>query len=285
MRVMVTGAAGFIGLSTVREAVRRGFDVVALTHRSTHPELDALAASGAVQTLRADLAEIGDVRAAFASCPAPDAIIHCAGRASDVGWARAFRRANYDSVVNLGTLCKEAGNCRLVFVSTTDVYGLRDFYGESEDDLPLDERARNSYPRFKILAEKWIRSNLPAEQYAIIRPAAVWGEGDPTLLPRFRAFLASSPVIIHFGISINATHDLRYGTPLDLAGCAHLRQLHLASNPVPASVCDKWFIDLDAAVTGPVVDADFYFPAASRTSASDQAFANLVAKGFSMHPN
>ena len=196
---MVTGAAGFIGLSTVREAVRRGFDVVALTHRSTHPELDALAASGAVQTLRADLAEIGDVRAAFASCPAPDAIIHCAGRASDVGWARAFRRANYDSVVNLGTLCKEAGNCRLVFVSTTDVYGLRDFYGESEDDLPLDERARNSYPRFKILAEKWIRSNLPAEQYAIIRPAAVWGEGDPTLLPRFRAFLASSPVIIHFG--------------------------------------------------------------------------------------
>lgn len=35
--------------------------------------------------------------------------------------------------------------------------------------------------------------------YAIIRPAAVWGEGDPTLTPRFRAFLASSPFIIHFG--------------------------------------------------------------------------------------
>lgn len=71
---------------------------------------------------------------------------------------------------------------------------------------------------------------------------------------------------------------------LDLAGCAHLRQLHLASNPVPASVCDKWFIDLDAAVTGPVADADFYFPGASRTAASDAAFASLVAKGFRMHP-
>jgi uncharacterized protein len=28
------------------------------------------------------------------------------------------------------------------------------------------------------------------------------------------------PVIIHFGISINATHDLRYGNPLDLSGPA-----------------------------------------------------------------
>ena len=28
------------------------------------------------------------------------------------------------------------------------------------------------------------------------------------------------PVVIHFGISINATHDLRYGNPLDLAGPA-----------------------------------------------------------------
>jgi len=28
------------------------------------------------------------------------------------------------------------------------------------------------------------------------------------------------PVVIHFGISINATHDLRYGSPLDLAGPA-----------------------------------------------------------------
>jgi nucleoside-diphosphate-sugar epimerase len=49
------------------------------------------------------------------------------------------------------------------------------------------------------LAEKWLRANLPPERYAIIRPAAVWGEGDPTLTPRFRAFLETSPFIVHFG--------------------------------------------------------------------------------------
>ena len=199
MRMMVTGAAGFIGLNTVRELVRRGVCVYAVTHHRRHPELTGLAESGALHLLQADLSDMTYMRAAFATCPALDAVIHCAGRASDVGWACEFRKANYESVVNLGTFCQESEVGRFVFVSTTDVYGLRDFHGETEDDLPSDESARNSYPHFKILAEKWLRANLPAERYAIIRPAAVWGEGDPTLTPRFRAFLATSPFIIHFG--------------------------------------------------------------------------------------
>lgn len=71
---------------------------------------------------------------------------------------------------------------------------------------------------------------------------------------------------------------------LDLAGCAALRQLHLANNPVSSAVCDKWFIDLDAAVGSTVTDADFFFPSAARTPASATAYASLVAKGYTMHP-
>jgi nucleoside-diphosphate-sugar epimerase len=199
MHVAITGAAGFIGWNTVREALRRGWRVDAWVHRARHPELEALAARGAVRVRQADLAEPAAVREAFDVGDRPDAVIHCAGRASDVGWSRAFRCANYESVVNLGRYCETAGVKRFVFVSTTDVYGLRDFHGEREDELPYGAPARNPYPRFKILAEQWLRAHLPPERYAILRPAAVWGEGDPTLTPRFRAFLASSPYIIHFG--------------------------------------------------------------------------------------
>ncbi len=71
---------------------------------------------------------------------------------------------------------------------------------------------------------------------------------------------------------------------LDIAGCAHLTQLHFANNPVSSAVCDKWFIDLDAAVAGPVTGADFFFPSSARTSASDAAYQSLVAKGYTMHP-
>jgi hypothetical protein len=73
-------------------------------------------------------------------------------------------------------------------------------------------------------------------------------------------------------------------TDLSLAGCASLRQLHLAGNPVSTEVCDQWFIDLDNAVTGPVSGADFYYPAGRRSSASDAAWTNLVNKGYAIHP-
>ena len=71
---------------------------------------------------------------------------------------------------------------------------------------------------------------------------------------------------------------------LSIAGCAHLTQLHFADNPVSAAVCDQWFLDLDAAVPGPVSNADFYYPSTARTAASDAAWASLVGKGYAMHP-
>jgi len=73
-------------------------------------------------------------------------------------------------------------------------------------------------------------------------------------------------------------------TSLSVAGCSNLLQLHLAGNPVSSGVCDQWFIDLDKAVTGPVTGADFWYPAESRSSASDTAWTNLVNKGYTMHP-
>lgn len=71
---------------------------------------------------------------------------------------------------------------------------------------------------------------------------------------------------------------------LSLAGCSNLVQLHLGYNPVPVSVCDRWFIDLDSAVTGPVLNGQFFYPASQRSSASDAAWTNLVNKGYVMYP-
>ena len=55
-----------------------------------------------------------------------------------------------------------------------------------------------------------------------------------------------------------------------LAGCANLRQLHLAGNPVSVATGDQWFLDLDGAVTGEVSNADFFYPPV-RSAASDAA--------------
>jgi len=200
--VLITGAAGFIGRYAVREFVEQGWHVFALVHRTVSRDLESLVRDGSVSLVRGDVRDFATLEQALKTRVSPvplDAIVHCAGRASDVGRRGAFRRTNFDSVRYLVRLTRDLEVSRFVFVSTTDVYGLRDFNGEAEDELPLNNNRRNPYPEFKIAAEDWIRSHLPREQFAIVRPAAVWGVGDPTLTPRTVGFLRWSPWIVHFG--------------------------------------------------------------------------------------
>lgn len=197
---LITGAGGFIGGYVVREFLAQGWSVAAVVHRRVPAWLQQLARSGCVRLASADL---GDERQAAALAPigrgTRRALVHCAGRASDVGRRGEFRRANFEAVQHLGRLATAEGFDRFVFLSTTDVYGLRDFCGEAEDDLPLQAFPRNPYPEFKIAAEGWLRESLTPQQRVILRPAQVWGVGDTTLTARIVDFLRASPWIVHFG--------------------------------------------------------------------------------------
>lgn len=196
-KVLVTGAAGFIGGWCAREFAARGWHVCALEHRSKVAPFGA--APGRLEVLSGDASDAASLAAVFEKAGPFDAVAHCAGRASDVGRREAFRRANFEPVRHLAALARSGAIGRLVFVSSTDVYGLRDFSGEAEDDLPFDDNLGNPYPFYKIEAEKLLRRELPPEKYSIVRPAAVWGVGDRTFAPRIINFLKLTPWMIHFG--------------------------------------------------------------------------------------
>lgn len=198
-RALVTGAGGFIGGGVVRRFLAEGWFVHAMVRRNVPPALKELQAQGRLELLPLDMTDFPRLRESMEQLPRLDAVVHCAARASDVGRDSAFRLNNLEAVKELAVnaLRLEAGI--FVFVSTTDVYGLRDFSGETEDELDYDRKTANPYPRYKILAEEWLKTNLPPERYSIVRPAAVWGKDDPTLTRRIRNFLAVSPWIIHFG--------------------------------------------------------------------------------------
>ena len=66
--------------------------------------LEALAARGSVALLRGDTSDLEGMRR---QPHGPDAIVHCAGRATDVGRRALFRCANVDSVRNLVRLARE----------------------------------------------------------------------------------------------------------------------------------------------------------------------------------
>ena len=198
-QVFLTGAAGFIGSHIATRFAEEGWRVIALVHRNSSPVLDRLVDEGKVTLLRGDLADIPAIEQTLRNESKLDALVHCAGRASDVGWRSAFRKTNLEPVPALAGVAKRLQIPRMVFISTTDVYGLRDHHGEQEDELPMQAHPKNPYPVFKIRAEQALRNALPAERYSIIRPAQVWGEGDRTLTPRIVDFLKASPWIVHFG--------------------------------------------------------------------------------------
>ncbi len=201
---LITGSAGFIGSWIVEEFVARGWRVLALVHRKGTARWERHVEAGRVVPVPSDVTDPTRLRADLTAAMKPtgqrlDVIVHAAGRASDVGRRRAFERLDLGGVRNVVGLATELDVRRLVFISTTDVYGVRDFHGESEEELPLGMTVPNPYPEFKILAEGWIREKLPPDRYAILRPAAVWGAGDTTLTARILAFLRWTPALVHFG--------------------------------------------------------------------------------------
>lgn len=187
--VLVTGAGGFIGGHIVRRFAAVGWHVTGLVHRRQPKE-----PVPGVGYVKGDISDVASIRELVGEL-APDVIVHVAALASDVGPDALFRKLNYESVVTLAPLAKR----KFIYISTADVYGIRDFNGEDVATLPFDNNLHNPYPRYKIKSELWLKANLPPERFACIRPAAVWGPGDETLERRVVDFLRISPFIVHFG--------------------------------------------------------------------------------------
>ena len=189
--VLVTGAGGFIGLNVVKEYAKYGWKVFALVHRNIPNELGELEN---VEIVHGDVTN-ADFMSQFRGNV--DVVAHVAGLAKDIGSDEKFRKLNFEPIKYLSIIPRE----KIVYVSSSDVYGIKDHgvNGKGADEnTPLIEYPKNPYPRYKIMSENWLRENCPIK-YVIIRPAAVWGEGDKTLESRVIEFLRTSPYIVHFG--------------------------------------------------------------------------------------
>lgn len=188
--VLITGAGGFIGLNVVKAFQLANWHVIAMVHNNIPQELYEM---GNVEILRADMTDEAVILTSLKG-KRPDVVVHVAGLASDIGSDEVFRKINFEPLKFYSRLGKK----KFIYISSTDVYGIKDFNGENET-LQFEEKPVNPYPKYKIEAEKWMRENLDPEKFVIIRPAAVWGEGDKTLEARVVDFLETSPYIIHFG--------------------------------------------------------------------------------------
>src|ERR1044071_7717518 len=164
MLIAVTGATGFVGGRVTATLTARGHVVLAFGRRP----------SPLVNYRKWDISS-GPIDA-----PAADAVVHCAGMVSDWGPSPAFLAANVTGTRNVLASFESAR--RFVYVSSASVYASgRDI----REDAPYPPRYTSDYARTKMLAEREI---LAADRLSIIlRPRAVYGPGDTTLLPRLLA--------------------------------------------------------------------------------------------------
>src|SRR5688500_7653862 len=173
-RIVVTGAAGFIGTSLVRRLRRDRFTVLAIV-RSDPP---TRARAEGVQYIVRDLERIDSLADVLR---AGDVVMHLAARVHQMndrdGDAHAaYRSANVEVARMLCHSMAECGSRRLVFLSTAKVFGEgRDRPYRHDDPLaPADE-----YAASKADAEQAVRALADGKgfEWTIVRPPFVYGPG------------------------------------------------------------------------------------------------------------
>jgi len=141
MRVVVTGAAGFIGSHLCARLVAAGHDVVGIDRVADHQGGDGRA------HVRADLRSDRAAR----SLRGADAVLHLAGRPGVRGRALApYVADNVEATRALLAACRRAGVGRLVHASSSAVYAPAP--GPTAEGAPL--APRSAYGRTKLAAER-----------------------------------------------------------------------------------------------------------------------------------
>lgn len=180
MKVLVTGASGFIGSHIVAEALQRGYDTwAAVRPTSSRRHLH----DTRIRIIELDYADdrrlVSQLRDARDSHGQWDVVIHCAG-ATQCIHRDDFYTINYEYTRRLADalIALEMVPRQFIFISTLGTFGpireAQPFLPISDTDSP---QPNTVYGRSKRMAEEYLMS-LPAFPYVIFRPTGVYGLRD-----------------------------------------------------------------------------------------------------------
>jgi nucleoside-diphosphate-sugar epimerase len=214
VRVVVTGAAGFIGRSIVRQLAARGDHVVALVRDP------ATATHVAAPTVELATSDLTDVAALTELARGADGLIHAAG-SYRVGIAVSERPAMLDA--NLGTTERvldaaiAARVPRIVCLSTINAYG--NTHGRIVDETyrrDPNEGYGSYYDETKWLAQLAAEERIAAgAPVMIVQPGVTYGPGDHSSVGQqlLQAYLGTAAFIALGSLGISPVHvdDLAAG--------------------------------------------------------------------------
>ncbi len=178
MKILVTGASGFIGGRFARFALEQGLSVRVNGRRAEGVE--HLVRRGA-EFIQGDLS---DPELVQQLCHDVEAVVHCAGAVGVWGRRQDFMQGNVQVTENVVEGCLKQNVRRLVHLSSPSIYfDGRSHLGIKEEQVP--KRFNNHYAATKYLAEQKV---FGAEEFGLeviaLRPRFVTGAGDTSIFPR-----------------------------------------------------------------------------------------------------
>ncbi len=173
MKVLVTGANGFLGRRVVRALLARGHEVRAMVRPAAGVE--DLAWPPAVEVFRADLRG-SPLEAAFEGV---DVLVHLAAAVS--GGEDAQFAASVGGTERLLGAMARARTRRIVFCSSFSVYDWSRIDGTLDEDSPLEAAPelyeRDGYAIAKTWQERVVREAAARNgwELVVLRPGWIWG--------------------------------------------------------------------------------------------------------------
>jgi nucleoside-diphosphate-sugar epimerase len=192
MDVHVTGGAGFIGSHLVKVLVEHGHDVTVFDNvsRGTASNLDVV--EDRIRFVRGDIRNRDELDDAIDD---PDIVYHLAA----INGTKNFYERTYEvldtnliGVRNVVEIAADRGVDRLVFASSSEVYGYPDELPTPEDhtlQIMDPENPRFSYAGSKIVGEQYVINGgeRAGYDYTVCRPHNVYGGamGYDHVIPEF----------------------------------------------------------------------------------------------------
>ncbi|MCE7990472.1 MAG: NAD-dependent epimerase/dehydratase family protein [Roseivirga sp.] len=177
MKILVTGATGFLGFRIVEKLAGEGINVVAAGRKiADNHYVDN---SNVVYKL-GSLEDDQYVASLFGT--KPEMVINCASLSSPWGKYETYYQSNVLSQKNLINESKKAGVIRFIYISSPTIYYRhKHVLGVKESDL-LPSSPVNNYAKTKLEAEVLLKTS--GLNYITLRPRALIGRGDTVIMPR-----------------------------------------------------------------------------------------------------
>jgi len=206
MKILVTGAAGFIGYHTALRLLERGDEVTGVDNLNDYYDvslkearLARLRAHGGFRFEQTDIADRDRMAELFARLR-PERVIHLAAQAGvrySLVNPHAYTDSNVTGFLNILEGCRHNGVDHLVFASTSSVYG-------ANTKQPFSEHQTVDHPVSLYAATKKA-NELMAHTYAHLFALRVtglrfftvygpWGRPDMALFKFTRGILAGEPI-------------------------------------------------------------------------------------------